>query len=359
MNATPPPDSFAGFAGLFWNRSVTVATFVMLSSTALAAPPPTPLFEPDGGTWPAPLRVKVRSTSPDAMIHVTLDGSEPTQRDTEAEPDLAIVIDQPLTLKAKAWLPDGSVSATKTAVYGLRPVQGNGASFIDQDSPVLMVAGNPHRVSLTFRNIGTTPWTPSTHALAPFRAKDAQLWKLGASPLAAATPTWAEATFRFTVTAPAEPGTYSLRFRMQAEGEVFGEPTPTVRVAVLTVEEFERESRAYVELVTTDARTGEKKTGAAAKPIPPLGKGHAAALAKAQARSAPVVAGDLERLVQELQRSPRSFRYLRTIKFRYSDADFTKLIAPHPDLFRSTRIVRRDENGQRIIPGWPGIALAK
>lgn len=65
----------------------------------------------------------------------------------------------------------------------------------------------------------------------------------------------------------------------------------------------------------------------------------------------------LTRLVTELQRSARSFVYLRSNGFTETDAEFEKLIAQNSAMFKSARIIRRDEQGNRQIPGWPGIAL--
>lgn len=65
----------------------------------------------------------------------------------------------------------------------------------------------------------------------------------------------------------------------------------------------------------------------------------------------------LNRLVTELQHSPRSFIYLRSIGFRQTDEEFGQIIAANTALFRSTRIIRRDDGGKRQIPGWPGVML--
>lgn len=65
----------------------------------------------------------------------------------------------------------------------------------------------------------------------------------------------------------------------------------------------------------------------------------------------------LEQLIAELQRSARSFVYLRSKGFAQSDKEFEQLIARNNTVLRSTRIVRHDENGVRQIPGWPGVAL--
>ncbi len=65
----------------------------------------------------------------------------------------------------------------------------------------------------------------------------------------------------------------------------------------------------------------------------------------------------LERLIAELQRSSRSFVYLRSQGFTQSDQEFEQLIAQNNKVLRPTRIVRHDEKGMRQIPGWPGAAL--
>ncbi|WP_042726067.1 hypothetical protein [Chthoniobacter flavus] len=65
----------------------------------------------------------------------------------------------------------------------------------------------------------------------------------------------------------------------------------------------------------------------------------------------------LDRLVSELKRSSRSFIYLRSVGFNLSDEEFDQLIARNNRILRPTRIVRRDKDGTRHIPGWPGVRL--
>ena len=66
---------------------------------------------------------------------------------------------------------------------------------------------------------------------------------------------------------------------------------------------------------------------------------------------------ELGRLIGTLQRSPRSFVYLRSIGYTETDQEFEQIIAVNSAIFRPTRIVRQDEQGKRVIPGWPGITL--
>lgn len=65
----------------------------------------------------------------------------------------------------------------------------------------------------------------------------------------------------------------------------------------------------------------------------------------------------LTKLIAELQRSSRSFIYLRSQGFKLSDSEFEQLIASNNKVLRSTRIIRHDERGMRQIPGWPAVAL--
>ncbi len=68
---------------------------------------------------------------------------------------------------------------------------------------------------------------------------------------------------------------------------------------------------------------------------------------------------EFDRLVEALHESSRSFNFLREHGFDHSDEAFEKMIADNPTVLRSVRIIRRDENGQRVIPGWPGVGLVE
>ena len=65
----------------------------------------------------------------------------------------------------------------------------------------------------------------------------------------------------------------------------------------------------------------------------------------------------IDRVVQALAHSPHSFKALRERGLSQTDAEFEQLLASNPGLFRSVRIVRRDEQGRRVMSGWPGIGL--
>jgi len=65
----------------------------------------------------------------------------------------------------------------------------------------------------------------------------------------------------------------------------------------------------------------------------------------------------LGRLMAELERSSRSFMYLRSVGFTQSDEEFEQIIAQNNRILQLTRIMRFDAQGNRQIPGWPGVRL--
>lgn len=87
-------------------------------------PPPAPLapaaavaFEPGSGAYAGPQQVVLSSSTPNAVIHYTLDGSEPTT----ASPVYTgpITVDPPKTVKAIAVAPGMAQSPTATGAYTL------------------------------------------------------------------------------------------------------------------------------------------------------------------------------------------------------------------------------------------------
>ena len=65
----------------------------------------------------------------------------------------------------------------------------------------------------------------------------------------------------------------------------------------------------------------------------------------------------LARLIEELDRSARSFMYLRSIGFTQTDEEFEALIGRNNTIFEFTRTMRFDAQGNRQVPGWPAIRL--
>src|SRR5712691_1870635 len=78
-----------------------------------------PTFEPDSGTYNDPIWVTVRTTTPGATIHFTTNGDDPTENDQALGPDEPVYIDQPTTLKARAFKVGMAPSDVATAVYSM------------------------------------------------------------------------------------------------------------------------------------------------------------------------------------------------------------------------------------------------
>jgi hypothetical protein len=126
-------------------------------------------------------------------------------------------------------------------------------------------------------------------------------------------------------------------------------PPLAIGIALLTL------SSAFAGLVSQDDR---KPDSGAIRPIESADPAsHATAPDKSSRDGMENEKVLLNRLITKLQRSSRSFIYLRSVGFTESDQEFEWLISTNNKIFRATRIVRRDEQGQRQIPGWPGIAL--
>jgi len=111
------------------------------------------------------------------------------------------------------------------------------AAFVGQSVPSTMVTGERYNVSVRMRNTGTTTWSPG--GANPFRLgsqnpTDNSTWGTNRLALPATVSPGAEATFAFTVTAPA-PGTQRFQWQMVQEMvQWFGARTPDTSVQVVT-----------------------------------------------------------------------------------------------------------------------------
>jgi hypothetical protein len=85
-------------------------------------------------------------------------------------------------------------------------------------------------VTVTLRNRGPETWTRE----AGYRLGSLgdAAWGLSRVDLAGPVAPGAETVLRFWATAPAAPGSYALRWRMQAGEDWFGATTPAVTVQV-------------------------------------------------------------------------------------------------------------------------------
>jgi YD repeat-containing protein len=107
----------------------------------------------------------------------------------------------------------------------------NDASFVSQTVATTMVPGQNYSVSVTMRNTGASTWTPDgDYQLASENLPDNQRWGLNRVNLTTTVPPGSDATFNFTVTAPAT-GSHSFQWRMVQQGvERFGALSTDVTV---------------------------------------------------------------------------------------------------------------------------------
>jgi NTE family protein len=109
-----------------------------------------------------------------------------------------------------------------------------GAQFVSQSVPTSMAPSTTHEVSVVMRNTGTLPWTAAGgYRLGSQNPQDNNVWGLSRVDVPATIARSTQATFAFTVTAPAAPGTYNFQWQMLQEGiEWFGDLSENIAVTV-------------------------------------------------------------------------------------------------------------------------------
>lgn len=117
-------------------------------------------------------------------------------------------------------------------------ISGNYAQMVAFTAPTSMTAGGQYEVEVTVRNMGDTTWTSA--GAKPWRLgsrapQDNTTWGFGRVPLPEGVEvrpheTW---VFKFTVTAPAQPGNYAMQWQMVQDGqEWFGQLSRQINIAV-------------------------------------------------------------------------------------------------------------------------------
>ncbi len=72
------------------------------------------------------------------------------------------------------------------------------------------------------------------------------------------------------------------------------------------------------------------------------------------------LADDLEIIASTVVRKPHSFQYIREATgLRMTDAEFAELASRDLKRFRLVRFVTHNDEGVRVQPGRPGVALRK
>ncbi len=107
------------------------------------------------------------------------------------------------------------------------------SSFVSQSVPASMRVGIRVAVSLTFRNTGTTSWTPAGgYVLGSPNPANSATWGVSSVALPSAVAPGSSVTFNFSVSAPSAPGTYNFQWQLQTGTRFFGATSTSVSVAV-------------------------------------------------------------------------------------------------------------------------------
>lgn len=159
-----------------------------------------------------------------------------------------IYIDQSRTFALRVAVPAGThtvkvyaetamglsnFSSASTINVASPPV--NRATYVTQNIPTRMVAGQGYTATVTMQNSGTTTWVGGTgnYRLGSQNPGDNVTWGGSRVDVGASVAPGANKTFSFPITAPSTPGTYNFQWRMVQDGvEWFGDQTPNVTVQV-------------------------------------------------------------------------------------------------------------------------------
>jgi hypothetical protein len=120
--------------------------------------------------------------------------------------------------------PDGSVGTDY--IYS--------SELVSQSVPASMRAGERADVEVAFKNLGPRPWPMGIGIrLGAETPQDNAQWGMGRVELPNEVPVGSIATFRFTVTAPPQPGQHAFQWRMVHDGAMwFGPMSPLALVDV-------------------------------------------------------------------------------------------------------------------------------
>lgn len=109
------------------------------------------------------------------------------------------------------------------------------ALFLGQTVPSTMVGGTTLEATVTFRNIGTVPWTPGTgFRLGSQGPADNMTWGRHRVELLHEVPRNGDVTFKFPITAPRTEGRYVFQWQVLQEGvRWLGQASPAFEVRVM------------------------------------------------------------------------------------------------------------------------------
>ncbi|GDY20392.1 hypothetical protein LBMAG56_17370 [Verrucomicrobiota bacterium] len=130
----------------------------------------------------------------------------------------------------------------------------NGAAFLLQNVPPVLTAGTTVPVSLTFRNTGTTTWTPASgYQLAAVNPDNNRTWSDTPIPSVETVAPGEVAVFNFNIDAPTNTGDYNFQWRLRQTGAgYFGEPSENLLLSVVPSAPPQTNHAAFVAVTVPD-----------------------------------------------------------------------------------------------------------
>jgi len=148
----------------FSNSAVGSAAYVIQTGTAA-----TPTFSPAGGTYASAQNVTISTTTPNATIYYTTDGSTPTKQSTKYT--APVTISTTTTLKAIATTPSLNNSAVASATYTIQTAAAtptfSPAPGTYTGAQSVTLSDTTAGASIYYTTDGSTPTAASTKYTAP------------------------------------------------------------------------------------------------------------------------------------------------------------------------------------------------
>jgi hypothetical protein len=122
-------------------------------------------------------------------------------------------------------------SLTPNLSIRVGPPPPDNAWFVSQSAPLTMTANQRYNVSITMKNVGSNTWTTAVGY--KLVSRGSVNWGISEVPLPASVAPGAEATFNFTVTAPASSlAPYRFEWQMMRSGFGFGAVSSSLWITV-------------------------------------------------------------------------------------------------------------------------------
>jgi hypothetical protein len=120
-----------------------------------------PVFTPGSTTSTTPLEIEISTSTPDAVIYYTTDGSDPTQASTQYSAAITVPLNSTMFLRARAyrtdWLPSSIVSATYTVTGQVAGVTFNPAGGTYTNAQLVVLSSTTTGASIRYTTDGSEP----------------------------------------------------------------------------------------------------------------------------------------------------------------------------------------------------------